>query len=70
MNIDGNEVLWMSEEGNIAIAYSQFDDDKKYRVYRKVRYREITEWDFRIPFETKRKAMKYAKELADTVMCY
>ena len=33
MKIKGNEVLWLSEKGNVAVAYAQFDLGAKYKVF-------------------------------------
>ena len=33
MKIRGNEVLWLSEKGNVAVIYAQFDLGAKYKVF-------------------------------------
>lgn len=38
MKIKGQEVYAMSENGFLAITYSQFDMGDKYKLYRKVSY--------------------------------
>ena len=37
MKIRGDEVLWLSEKGNVAVTYAQFDLGEKYKVFRKVK---------------------------------
>lgn len=41
MKIRGNEVLWLSEKGNVAVTYAQFDLGAKYKIFRKVKYGDI-----------------------------
>lgn len=70
MNVKGNEVLWMSENGNIALTYSQFDLGAKYKVLRKVKYeREDGEhneaWESVNAFTTQGEALNYAKKMND-----
>ena len=33
MKIMGNDVLWVSKDKNVAIAYSRFDKENKYKIY-------------------------------------
>lgn len=65
MRIKGNEVLWLSEKKNVAVAYSQFDLGEKYKVYSKVRYGENLMWEYRIGFGTQGEAIKYAEQILD-----
>lgn len=71
MKINGNEVLWLSKEENVAVVYAQFDMGKKYQVRRKIRYwREAggsnNYWEFGIAFETFGEAFNYAKKMNDS----
>lgn len=65
MKIRGDEVLWLSEKGNVAVAYAQFDLGEKYKVYSKVRYDENSIWEYRIGFGTQGEAIRYAKQILD-----
>lgn len=65
MKIKGNEVLWLSEKGNVAVVYAQFDMGKKYQIYRKVRYDEKSIWEFCNAFGTQGEATRYAKQMLD-----
>lgn len=65
MKIKGNEVLWLSNKGNVAVAYSQFDLCEKYKVYSKVRYGENSMWEYRIGFGTQGEATSYAERILD-----
>lgn len=33
MKIMGNDVLWVSKDKRVAIAYSRFDKENKYKAY-------------------------------------
>lgn len=35
MKIKGNEVLWLSEKGNVAVVYAQFDMGKNIKYTEK-----------------------------------
>ena len=65
MKIKGNEVLRLSNKGNVAVAYSQFDLGEKYKVYRKVRYDENSMWEYSIGFGTQGEATRYAERILD-----
>lgn len=65
MKIKGNEVLWLSNKGNAAVAYSQFDLGEKYKVYSKVKYGENSMWEYRIGFGTQGEATRYAEQILD-----
>lgn len=65
MKVKGNEVLWRSENGNVAVAYSQFDFGEKYKVYRKVKYGDNSVWEYNIAFGTQGEAISYAKKIFD-----
>lgn len=65
MKIKGNEVLWLSEKGNVAVAYAQFDLGEKYKIYRKVKYGDNSIWEFSISFGTQSEATRYAKQMLD-----
>lgn len=66
MKIKGNEVLWLSEKENVAIAYAQFDLGKKYKVFRKAKYGNNSIWEYNNSFGTQGEAIKYAKQILDT----
>lgn len=66
MKIKGNEVLWLSEKGNVAVAYAQFDLGKKYKVSRKVKYGDNSIWEYNNSFGTQGEAIRYAKQILDT----
>ena len=66
MKIKGNEVLWLSEKGNVAVAYAQFDLGEKYKVFRKVKYGDNSIWEYNNSFGTQGEATKYAKQILDT----
>ena len=70
MKIRLDEVLWMSENGNVALTYSQFDLGAKYKVLTKIRYKldgggcnEM--WEFYNAFGTYGDALNYAKQICD-----
>lgn len=66
MKIKGNEVLWLSEKENVAIAYAQFDLGKKYKVFRKAKYGNNSIWEYNNSFGTQGEAIKYTKQILDT----
>ena len=66
MKIKGNEVLWLSEKGNVAVAYAQFDMGEKYKVFCKVKYGDNSIWEYNNSFGTQGEATKYAKQILDT----
>ena len=68
MKIRGDEVLWLSEKGNVAVAYAQFDLGWKYKVFRKVKYGDNSIWEYNISFGTQGEAIRYAKQIVDTEM--
>ena len=67
MKIKGNEALWKSEKGNVAVAFSQFDMGDKYKVYYKVSYlpENFETWEFLIAFATIGEAVSYAGKIYD-----
>lgn len=70
MKIKGNEVLWLSENKNIALTYSQFDLGKKYKVLRKIKYKledggYNEAWEINNTFSTHGEALNYAKKIND-----
>ena len=70
MKIRGDEVLWLSENGNVALTYAQFDLGAKYKVLRKVKYEledgEYNEvWEYNNSFTTQGEALSYAKKMND-----
>ena len=65
MKIKENEVLWLSNKGNVTVAYSQFDLGEKYKVYSKVKYRDNSIWEYNISFGTQGETIKYAKQILD-----
>lgn len=65
MKIRGNEVLWLSEKKNVAVAYAQFDLGEKYKVFRKVKYGDNSVWEFSISFATLGEATRYAERILD-----
>lgn len=65
MKIKGNEVYWLSSKGNVAVVYTQFAMDVKYKVYRKVKYGGNHLWDYVIVFATYGEALGYAKKIHD-----
>lgn len=65
MKIRGDEVLWLSEKENVAVAYAQFDLGEKYKVFRKVKYGDNSIWEYNISFGTQCEAIKYAKRILD-----
>ena len=66
MKIKGNEVLWLSEKGNVAVAYAQFDLGEKYKVFHKVKYGNNSIWEYNNSFGTQGEAIRYAKQILDT----
>lgn len=66
MKIKGNEVLWLSEKENVAVAYAQFDLGKKYKVFRKAKYGNNSIWEYNNSFGTQCEAIKYVKQILDT----
>lgn len=65
MKIKGNEVLWSSEKENVAVTYAQFDLGAKYKIFRKVKYRDNSVWEFNNAFGTQSEAIGYAKQILD-----
>lgn len=65
MKIRGNEVSWLSENGNVTVTYSQFDLGAKYKVFRKVKYGDNSIWEYNNAFGTQSEAMSYAKKIYD-----
>lgn len=65
MKIRGNEVLWLSEKGNVAVTYAQFDLGAKYKIFRKVKYGDNSVWEFNNAFGTQGEVTKYAKQILD-----
>lgn len=65
MKIRGNEVLWLSEKENVAVAYAQFDIGGKYKIYHKVKYSDNSIWEFYNAFGTQSEATRYAKQMLD-----
>lgn len=66
MKIRGDEVLWLSEKGNVAVTYAQFDLGEKYKIFRKVKYGDNSIWEFDNAFGTQSEATRYAKQILDT----
>ena len=65
MKIRGNELLWLSEKGNVAVTYAQFDLGAKYKIFRKVKYGDSSVWEFNNAFGTQSEAVGYAKQILD-----
>lgn len=65
MKIRGDEVLWLSEKGNVAVTYAQFDLGAKYKIFRKVKYGDNSVWEFNNAFGTQSEAIGYAKQILD-----
>ena len=65
MKIRGDEVLWLSEKGNVAVTYAQFDLGEKYKVFRKVKYGDNSVLEYNIGFGMKGEAIRYAKQILD-----
>lgn len=65
MKIRGNEVLWISENKNVVVAYAQFDLGEKYKVFRRVKYGDNSTWEYKIAFGTQSEAIRYAKQILD-----
>ena len=67
MKIKGNEILWKSENGNIAVAFSKFDMGDKYKIYQKILFvpENLESWDFLISFGTMGEAVSYAGKIHD-----
>ena len=65
MKTRGNEVLWLSEKGNVAVTYAQFDLGAKYKIFRKVKYGDNSVWEFNNAFGTQGESIKYAKQILD-----
>ena len=65
MKIRQNEALWLSNKGNVAVKYSQFDLGKKYKIYRKVNYGDNSVWEYNNAFGTQGEAISYAKQILD-----
>lgn len=65
MRIRSNEVLWLSEKGNVAVTYAQFDLGEKYKVFHKVKYGDNSIWEYNISFGTQGEAISYAKQILD-----
>ena len=68
MKIRGNEVLWLSEKGNVAVVYAQFDLGEKYKVFRKVKYGDNSIWEYNIGFGTQGEAINYAERILDRLI--
>ena len=65
MKIRQNEGLWLSNKGNVAVKYSQFDLGEKYKIYRKVNYGDNSVWEYNNTFGTQGEAISYAKQILD-----
>lgn len=65
MKIRGDEVLWLSEKGNVAVTYAQFDFGEKYKIFRKVKYGDNSVWEYNIGFGTQSEATRYAERISD-----
>ena len=65
MKIRGDEVLWLSEKGNVAVTYSQFDLGEKYKIFHKVKYGDNSVWEYNIGFGTQSEATRYAERISD-----
>lgn len=70
MKIMGNEVLWESENKNVAVAYSMFDMGCKYKVYRKYETINGDFWRIEISFGTMGEAVQYANKIYDRPIIY
>lgn len=68
MKIKGNEILWLSDKGNAAVTYGQFDLGAKYKVLRRVRYGENIVWDYVNSFTDYCEALNYAKKIYDCII--
>ena len=66
MKIKGNEVLWLSEKGKVAVAYAQFDLGEKYKVFLKVKYGDNSIWEYNNSFGTQGESTRCAKQILDT----
>lgn len=65
MKIRGNEVLWLSKKGNVAVSYAQFDLGAKYKLFRKVKYGDNSIWEYDNAFGTQGEAIRYARQILD-----
>ena len=71
MKIKGQEVMWKSEAGNVAVTYCAQDMGNKYKVYHKVKYdpnTPITRWAYAYAFGTLSEATKCAMKIPDDVV--
>jgi hypothetical protein len=64
MRIQGNDVLHISDNGYLAVAFSQFDLGMKYKLYRKITYLcddggKNTVWEYVNCFGTQGEAETY-----------
>ena len=74
MKIRGDEVLWLSDNVNVALTYAQFDLGAKYKVLRKVKYKledgDCNEvWKYNNAFATQGEALNYAKKINNCDVC-
>ena len=58
-------MLWLSEKGNIAVTYAQFDLGERYKAFHRVKYGDNSIWEYNIGFETQGEATRYAERILD-----
>lgn len=69
MKIKGKDVMWKSENENVAVLFDLFDLGNKFKVYRKVSYmpEDIKSWAYAYAFGTMGEAMSCAREIPDII---
>lgn len=63
--IHSHEVLWLSDKGNVAVAYAREDLGEKYKIYCKAKYGDNSVWEYYNGFGTQGEAMRYASQIYD-----
>ena len=63
--IYSHEVLWLSDKGNVAVAYAREDLGEKYKIYCKAKYGDNSVWEYYNGFGTQGEAMRYASQIYD-----
>ena len=68
MKIRGNDVVNVSENGNVAVTYNRFGCGNRYNVYKRCLYSGgICHWEYSVSFGTLGEAMTYAKKIYDVI---
>lgn len=67
MKIRGNEVIYLSPNGNVAVSYSVFDLGDKYKIHKRQVVAETGAqyWRFETTFPCVGQAVDYAKKIFD-----